>query len=58
MINDYDSNAKKRQNEIINKTNRAQCYVEKPMMKSMMLDLKDKKVLRNIILDTCKDLKK
>ena len=33
MINDYDGNAKKRQNEIINKTNRAQCYVEKPMMK-------------------------
>lgn len=45
MINDYDGNAKKRQNEIINKTNRAQCYVEKPMMKSMMLDLKDKKTL-------------
>ena len=45
MVNDYDGNAKKRQNEIINGINRAQCYVEKPMMKSMMIDLKDKKAL-------------
>ena len=45
MINDYDKNAKRRQYEIINKINRAQCYVEKPMMKSMMPDLKNKKIL-------------
>ena len=45
MINDYDSKAKKRQEGILNKTNRAHSFVEKPMMKSMMRNLKGKKVL-------------
>ena len=44
-MNEYDRKAKKRQYEILNKVNRAHTYVEKPMMKSMMLDLNDKKIL-------------
>lgn len=45
MVNDYDRKAKERQQEILGKVNRAHTYVEKPMMKSMMPDLKDKKSL-------------
>ena len=45
MINNYDEKAKKRQYEILNKVNKAHTYVEKPMMKSMMKDLKNKKIL-------------
>ncbi len=45
MVTDYDSKAKERQKEILNKFNRAHTYVEKPMMMSMMSKLKVKKVL-------------
>ena len=45
MINDYDSKAKERQNEILNKVNKAHTYVEKPMMKSMLKNIDLKKVL-------------
>ena len=45
MITDYDNKAKERQNEILNNTNKAHTYVEKPMMRSMLENLKIKKVL-------------
>ena len=45
MINEYNRKVKKRQYEILNKINKAHTYVEKPMMKSMMTDLKVNKVL-------------
>ena len=45
MITDYDNKAKERQCDILNKVNRAHTYVEKPMMKSMMKNLKINKVL-------------
>lgn len=44
-INDYDGKAKERQKELLSNVNRAHSFVEKPMMKSMMPDLKGKKVL-------------
>ena len=45
MITEYDKKAKERQEQILSKVNRAHTYVEKPMMKSMMKDLKNDKVL-------------
>ena len=44
-MNEYDRKAKERQCEILNKVNKAHAYVEKPMMKSMMKELKINKVL-------------
>lgn len=44
-MNIYDNKAKERQYEILNKINRAHNYVEKPMMKNMINDLSNKKVL-------------
>ena len=45
MINDYDNKAKERQQGILHGVNRAHTYVEKPMMKNMMKELKDLKSL-------------
>ena len=45
MINDYDKFAKMRQNEILTGEKKSHYYVEKPMMKSMLPDLTNKKVL-------------
>lgn len=43
--NDYDKFALKRQQDLINGNKPSHRFVEKPMMKSMMPDLKDKKIL-------------
>lgn len=43
--NDYDKFAKKRQQDLINGVKPAHRFVEKPMMKSMIPNLKSKKVL-------------
>ena len=45
MITEYDKKAKERQEQILSKVNRAHTYVEKPMMKSMMRDLSNNRVL-------------
>lgn len=45
MKNDYDKFALKRQQDIINGLKPSHRFVEKPMMKSMMPDLKDKRIL-------------
>ena len=45
MVNDYDKFAKMRQNEILTGEKKSHYYVEKPMMKSMLPDLTDKRVL-------------
>lgn len=44
-INDYDKFAKKRQQDLINGMKPSHRFVEKPMMKSMIPNLKNKKVL-------------
>jgi len=44
-INDYDKFAEKRQQDLINGMKPSHRFVEKPMMKSMMPNLKDKKIL-------------
>lgn len=45
MKNDYDKFASKRQNDLINGLKPSHRFVEKPMMKSMMPELKNKKIL-------------
>ncbi len=45
MINDYDKFAKIRQEELLKGEKKSHYYVEKPMMKSMLPNLKNKKVL-------------
>ena len=45
MINDYDKFAEKRQQDLINGMKPSHRFVEKPMMKNMIPDLKDKKIL-------------
>lgn len=44
-INDYDKYAKKRHEDLINGKNPAHRFVEKPMMKSMLPNLNNKKIL-------------
>ena len=44
-INDYDKFAEKRQQDLINGMKPSHRFVEKPMMKSMLPDLKNKKIL-------------
>lgn len=43
--NNYDKFAEKRQQDLINGMKPSHHFVEKPMMKSMMHNLKDKKIL-------------
>ncbi|MBQ9834523.1 MAG: class I SAM-dependent methyltransferase [Bacilli bacterium] len=45
IINDYDKFAEKRQQDLINGMKPSHRFVEKPMMKSMLPNLKNKKVL-------------
>lgn len=45
IINDYDKFAEKRQQDLINGMKPSHRFVEKPMMKSMIPNLKNKKVL-------------
>ena len=45
MKNDYDKFATSRHDEIKKGIKKSICYVERPMMESMIPDLKDKKVL-------------
>lgn len=45
MKNDYDKYAKERQERLVNGAMPAHRFVEKPMMKNMMPNLKDKKIL-------------
>ena len=44
-INNFDIYAKKKQEDLIKGKNPAHCFVEKPMMKSMLPNLKNKKIL-------------
>ena len=45
IINDYDKYAEKRQQDLINGMKPSHRFVEKPMMKSMISNLKNKKIL-------------
>ena len=44
IINNYDEYAEKRQQDLINGMKPSHRFVEKPMMKSMMPNLKNKKI--------------
>lgn len=45
IFNDYDKYAEIRQKELKNKAKKSHCFVEKPMMSSMLPDLLNKKIL-------------
>ncbi len=45
MVNEYDKYAKQRQEALLNGTSKPHRFVEKPMMRSMLPNLKNKKIL-------------